>query len=314
MNWTSEVMRNVHSNCKTTATNRARGREVCERAARGSVLIYSFFSIAVMLGIAVLAVDLGRVQVAKTELQAATDAAVRAAGQKMLENGSTGEILAAAVGAANENKVDGKSVVVRAQNVKFGVYDTNLRRFFETADPTYSNAIRIELTHQFGRESDRLNFANIFSSGEKTITHRATVLFDDAPGGWDSTSWERWVPGTTTGNSEEVLTEANATAYFDQIKAERERLEREEEERRHAEWMAAEAKRIAERDAYEAANPWAKVERLEREERERIAWEEEQRRRAEEERNHSESTEGHWERGGTTTPAPAPPRRMTQVE
>lgn len=307
-------MRNDDSFCTPMLKTRARGRTMCKRAARGSVLIYSFFAIAVMLGIAVLAVDVGRVQVAKTELQAATDAAVRAAGQKMLDGGSTCDILAAAVGAANENKVDGKSVVVRSQNVKFGVYDANLNRFFETGDPTYANAIRIELTHRFGRESDRLNFANIFSSGEKTLTHRATVLFDDAPGGWDSTSWERWVPGTTTGNSEEVLTEANAAAYYAQIRAERERLQREEQARLQAEREAAEARRIAERDAYEAANPWAKVERLKREERERIAWEQEQRRREEERRNNPSNTEGYWERGTTEQPAPARQKRMKQVE
>ena len=149
-------------------------------ARQGSVLIYGLFGFSFMLGMGVLAVDFGRTQVVKSQIQAATDSAVRAAGQKMVEGASMDQILAAAVGVASSNVVDGQPVVVRRSDVKIGVYDLATRTFTETSDLNLSNAIRIKLKYQFGVDGPELSFANICGQGGRTVTHRATVMVGDA--------------------------------------------------------------------------------------------------------------------------------------
>jgi hypothetical protein len=305
---------------------------------RGSVLIYSFFAIMVLLAFAVLSVDFGRVQLAKSELQAATDAAVRAAGQRMLDGGTPGEILASAVGAAGNNKIDGRSVTVRWSNLQFGVWDAAGRRFIFTNDPTMANAVRIELSHTFGVDSDGLHFAPLLGERTRTIHHRATVLIGDVPAGFDAKTFTQMNPGSSGSTPDTVITEETVTEYYRQqrearelaIRVEQERVRKIEEEKRRVEEdrrREEERRRIAERDARERANPQLKIDRLAREERERRAWEIRERERREseerariEQRNTTVIPGTQWNNPGSTTtttsqtPTPPPPKRILQVE
>src|SRR5688500_693251 len=113
----------------------------------GVTLIYVTVIMALLMGVVSLAVDWGRVQLAKTELQSAADAAARAASASFPQ----GTVAArdAAVLWASRNKADGSAVTlvdsstndVTTDDVVFGQWDPATRTL-NTASPT-PNAIRV---------------------------------------------------------------------------------------------------------------------------------------------------------------------------
>ena len=184
------------------------------RPRRGSVMLWGMITIFMLFGFATLAVDFGRVQVAQSQIQSATDAAVRAAGQKFADGGDVGEILAAAVGVANSNMVDGVPVVVRRSSLHLGVYDPVKKKFFETDNINACNAIRIELSHQFGSDGGALAFAPLIGSGDRTVSHRATVMIGDVPAGWNEATYTVTTPPVTTTTPDTIVTETTVKTIF----------------------------------------------------------------------------------------------------
>jgi hypothetical protein len=86
----------------------------------GVTLFYVIVALVAMLGFVSFAVDLGRVQMAKTELRRATDAAARA-GADSLPNGSSAAVCAA-IALAASNKVDGAPLVLQTTDVTVGMW------------------------------------------------------------------------------------------------------------------------------------------------------------------------------------------------
>jgi hypothetical protein len=86
-----------------------------------------------------LAVDFGRVQLAKTELLKATEAAARAAAAD-LANGTT-SATNTAISVAAQNSVDGTPLVLQAGDIQCGYYDSTTNTF-TTSTATY-NAVKI---------------------------------------------------------------------------------------------------------------------------------------------------------------------------
>ena len=76
---------------------------------RGSSLIYALIAMAAMIAVLSLGVDLGRVQLAKTELRGAADAAARYAATGL----SDGTATSRAISSAAENGVDGTKLVIK---------------------------------------------------------------------------------------------------------------------------------------------------------------------------------------------------------
>lgn len=79
-------------------------------ARRGSVLIYSMLAMVGLLAAGMLAVDLGRVQLVKSELRAAADAAAWAGAANIYE--PQGTAAAKAVAVAGMNTADGRAVAL----------------------------------------------------------------------------------------------------------------------------------------------------------------------------------------------------------
>src|SRR4051794_16292399 len=79
----------------------------CRRPTKGIALIYSACIMVAMAGITTLAVDLGRVQLAKSELQAAVDSAARQAAANLHLGYTTAQ--SKAITAAGYNMADGTS-------------------------------------------------------------------------------------------------------------------------------------------------------------------------------------------------------------
>ncbi|HEY1921447.1 MAG TPA: TadG family pilus assembly protein, partial [Tepidisphaeraceae bacterium] len=93
----------------------------------GMAMIYVLVSLVAMLGFCSFAVDLGRVQTAKTEIRRGADAAARVAAAYLSQqpSGSTsGIVQQKAEAIAQSNKVDGSPLILADSNVLIGTWDT----------------------------------------------------------------------------------------------------------------------------------------------------------------------------------------------
>jgi hypothetical protein len=109
-------------------------------------LLYTIVSMTAMLGIVSLAVDLGRLQVCKTQAQAAADAAALYAAEGIV-GGTAATIRARAVAAAADNKVNGVPVVVDPNaDVAFGIWDSQNLIFVPVASGAEASATAIQVS------------------------------------------------------------------------------------------------------------------------------------------------------------------------
>lgn len=110
---------------------------------RGMMIVYLIVILSIIFGLASLAVDYGRVQIAKTQLQIATDAAVKWAAKSA--TGAKAELHARATDAAGDNKVNGETPVYALADVEIGAWNAVTRTFTANAAP--NNAVRLTGTH-----------------------------------------------------------------------------------------------------------------------------------------------------------------------
>src|SRR4051812_38621130 len=119
-------------------------RQCPARWGRGSAIIYTAAALVVLIGFASLAVDVGRVHLARGELQSAADAAARAACAE-LQNGQVAA-RGAAVSVAAANKWDGNSITLDpTTELTFGTWDQAGRKFTPLTGSAAANAVRIDL-------------------------------------------------------------------------------------------------------------------------------------------------------------------------
>jgi Flp pilus assembly protein TadG len=100
---------------------------------KGVAIFYIVAVFTVMMGFCSLAVDLGRVQAAKTEIRRAADAAARA-GAAYLNQGSSNAVNAAISMAAN-NKVDISPLALTTSDVTVGTWNTTTKTFTTSGSP-----------------------------------------------------------------------------------------------------------------------------------------------------------------------------------
>ena len=144
----------------------------------GFTLVYTILLMTVLLGFSSLAVDLARVQMAKSKLLYAADAAARAACAQ-LSNG-TAAAKNAAVTWAGYNDCDGSSVVIDPNNdVDVGVWDSAAKTF--TVTSTNPNAVRVIARRIASRSTGiTLTFAGII--GAPSCNTSSTVIATAAGG------------------------------------------------------------------------------------------------------------------------------------
>ena len=90
-------------------------------------MFYIVISLVAMMGFVSLAVDLGRVQTAKTALRVAADAAARAGMAAMPQGASA--VQAAAIAMAANNKCDGSTVTLTNSNIQTGIWNNSTKTF-----------------------------------------------------------------------------------------------------------------------------------------------------------------------------------------
>jgi hypothetical protein len=108
-------------------------------------LVYSIVVITALCALVSLGVDLGRVQVTKTELQRAADAAGRYAAAGISQGVTATEDRA--IAAAAENTADGSPVALnRSADIEFGTWDASAKTFTPLTGAARSNANAMRIT------------------------------------------------------------------------------------------------------------------------------------------------------------------------
>jgi Flp pilus assembly protein TadG len=109
------------------------------------MLVWGIVVIMALMAIVSLGVDLGRAQLARTELQQAADAAARhaATGLKNVLRGRSAAFDNAAAAAA-QNYADGTPILLdTSQDVELGIWDAQQRTFTRTNSVPQANAVRV---------------------------------------------------------------------------------------------------------------------------------------------------------------------------
>lgn len=128
---------------------------------RGAMMVGVAILLPVLFILAALTINVAYLQLVRTELQIATDAACRAAGHTFAATGDRSLALAAAQAVARRNMVGGRPASVDVGDLEFGMAvrsPESGRCDFVTSDR--ANAVRLT-TRSFARQTDEA-FAPIF--------------------------------------------------------------------------------------------------------------------------------------------------------
>ncbi|HVT91036.1 MAG TPA: pilus assembly protein TadG-related protein [Tepidisphaeraceae bacterium] len=165
----------------------------------GGLMIYMIIVLTVLLLFASLAVDLGRAQLAKTELRRAADAAARYGASGFANN----SVVNNAIAAAADNNVDGTSLVLQSSDVTIGVWNNGA---FKTSGAGTS-AVRVRAYRTSARNTGiPLLFAGIFRSRTIDITAQSIATYVPATNVTINAQskgdpWLAGMPNGTTANS-----------------------------------------------------------------------------------------------------------------
>jgi hypothetical protein len=140
-------------------------------------LIWGAVSLATLMGFASLAVDFGRVQLTKSELRRAADAAARVGAASI--DISTAQAKSDATAWAKKNACDGRLLTDSGIAVTVGVWDTGTRTFRTTLVGTEKpNAVRVVLTRPAtGTESVPLVWGNVIGMKGVNVSAECIAMF-----------------------------------------------------------------------------------------------------------------------------------------
>lgn len=169
---------------------------------RGSAIVYATFATLAIAGFTALAVDWGRVQLTKSELQAAADAASRY-GAAGLQNSIFGVSAARAnaISSVSQNSADGRAILFDAdQDMTLGIWNASTKTFTPSSDQYAINAVRVTLRCSQARNTGvPMTFLSIFgrSHTDVTATAVAAVDYSNSDGGAGMGRYEYYIPATS---------------------------------------------------------------------------------------------------------------------
>ncbi len=136
---------------------------------KGFVVVYASFIMIALTGLVSLAVDLGRVQLAKSQLRDATEAAARYAATGI----SDSTYVSKAQSVASANYVDGTTLTLLSSDVVVGTWSTSTKTF--TAGGSSPNAVRINSERSAARSNGiSLFFARLVGASSCDI-HASSI-------------------------------------------------------------------------------------------------------------------------------------------
>lgn len=152
-------------------------RKISIRYRRGITLLYAVLIMTAAVVFVSFAVDYGRIQMNKSELQAAADSAARQ-GAMALQLGYSAATTKA-ITAAGYNKVDNTPVVITSSDVEFGLWNPDTRTFTALSGSARNSATTVRVTaRRTAAKGNALQtgFTRLlgFSSVDVTVTATAT--------------------------------------------------------------------------------------------------------------------------------------------
>ncbi len=154
-------------------------RPAASEAARGAALVWATVTTVLVMLFASFAVDLGRVMVARSELQAAADSAARAGVNVFQATRSSTNAVSAAVASASENRADATPVALDPNlDVQIGVWNATNRTFTPSSSPTpNANAVRVTARRIAARNNATpLTFASLIGVPSIDIERSAIAM------------------------------------------------------------------------------------------------------------------------------------------
>lgn len=165
-------------------TLRKKRKRMCRR--RASVIVQVTVASTLLMGMAALAVDVGLLYTAQSQIQMSADAAALAAAAELA---GTGDVESAAIAAADDyaskNKVMGRTPKVWPEDVEFGqaAYDAQSGKFAFEGSQSANDAVRVTIRHEVPSQANHrealslpLAFANVFGIASSQLQARASAL------------------------------------------------------------------------------------------------------------------------------------------
>ncbi len=144
---------------------------------RGATLIYASVMLTVLVGLMMLSVDIGRVSLAKSELQATADSAARYAAAGMMTNSyKSSTAITHAQAVAGESKVDGRVPTIANSDVQIGIWDSLTKTFTPTNVESLANAVRVTVQQTVGGTGSMPTFAQAIGLGSKTLRRTSYAM------------------------------------------------------------------------------------------------------------------------------------------
>lgn len=163
-------------NLSSTASRKTRRQE----KRRGAVVVLcALLLTVVMIGIA-FSVDIAYMQLARTELQAANDAAAKAAAVALAQGKNSNQTKQAAIDAAARNTVAGRSLKINTNNISLGGLKTNTGgswQFVEGQTPLMAAKIDVNMTTGSPSGSIPLFFAPLLGTNDYAPKNTAVAGF-----------------------------------------------------------------------------------------------------------------------------------------
>lgn len=157
------------------SVRRCIGRAPQSHQRRGLSLIWMALILVVLIGFVAMAIDIGRVRLARTELQVAADAAARAAAWKVKSDIVEAENIAVEVAAANQCR-NQPIVLNRIEDIEFGTWNRTTRTFtlLTPAEYAQANAVRVTARRIAARSSPiPMTFASVIGVGDMDVSATA---------------------------------------------------------------------------------------------------------------------------------------------
>jgi len=179
-------------------------------------LVYAAAAMSAIVGIGSLAVDLGRLQTAKSQLQTVTDAAARYAAYGM-QSSSAGTSAAYANAAAvfADNQVEGKSVeFVATRDVELGIWDEQLRKFTPTSLSGGANAVRLRSKASLNQSAGALSFLSMLGRSVEVNSESVVTMNGKSATTFAGAKGNPWLAGMPAGSvSRNNVTNTNDWDY-----------------------------------------------------------------------------------------------------
>lgn len=166
-------------------------------------MVYCAIGMTVFIGIGSFAVDVGRVQTAKAELQSTTDAAARYAAMAMrsMSSNSTSAAAANAQAVFAQNPVDGSTAPFNsATDMQLGIWSPATKTFTPASVSAGANAVRLNTKLTLGDADRPLTLASLIG---KTVTVRASaiaMMSGSTANTWVNAKGNPWLAGMPSGS------------------------------------------------------------------------------------------------------------------